>query len=173
MRRLGRVPRRWRLEAIVAVAARFGLFAEVSEQFDSPASVGLGQGKQCVELVTLDLLPFRLRGALLDQPPLLNHVGEPVDQKRSGREAIAPGAAGLLVVALDVFWEVEMGDEPDVGLVDPHAKGDGGDDHDAIVEGENVLVDAARVLIKPGVIGERGNPGGEQPARDCLDLLPR
>ena len=80
----------------------------------------------------------RLR--LVDQPPLLDDVGEAVGHPRVRRQAVAAGAAGLLVVALDALRQVEMRDEAHVGLVDAHAEGDGGDHHDAVLALEARLV---------------------------------
>jgi hypothetical protein len=53
-----------------------------------------------------------------------------------GRQAVAAGAAGLLVVGLDALRQVQVGDEAHVRLVDAHAEGDGGDDDDALAAQE-------------------------------------
>ena len=69
------------------------------------------------------------------------------------RQAIAPGAADLLVVALDAFGQIVMQDKAHIRLVDAHAKGNGGDDDLGIVADEGFLVAAALVILQPGVIG--------------------
>ena len=54
--------------------------------------------------------------------------------------AVPPGAARLLIVALQILGHVVVDDEPDVGLVDAHAEGVGGHhDADPVVE-EIVLI---------------------------------
>ena len=55
-------------------------------------------------------------------------VGEGVEQDGAGGLAVASGAADLLVVGLDGAGERGVDDGADVGFVDAHAEGDGGDD---------------------------------------------
>ena len=55
-------------------------------------------------------------------------VGEGVEQDGAGWEAISAGAAYLLVVLLDRAGERGVDDGADVGFVDAHTEGDGGDD---------------------------------------------
>ena len=86
----------------------------------------------------------------------LHHVGQAVGHPGVGRQAVAAGAAGLLVVALDALGQVEVRDEAHVGLVDAHAEGDGRDHHDAVLAQEAVLVLRARVRgVQAGVVGQR------------------
>ena len=73
-------------------------------------------------------------------PPLLHDVRQPVRHPGVGRQAVAAGAARLLVIALDAFRQVEVRDEAHVGLVDAHAERDRRDHHDAVVAEEAVLV---------------------------------
>ncbi len=63
-----------------------------------------------------------------------------------------------------------MRDETHIGLVDAHAERDRGDDHDAVLVDEAILIAGARVGVKPGMIGQRRDAGLGQ--RDCcvLDL---
>ena len=56
-------------------------------------------------------------------------VGEGVEEDGAGGLAIASGAADLLVVLLDGAGERGVDDGADVGFVDAHAEGDGGDDY--------------------------------------------
>ena len=67
-------------------------------------------------------------------------VGHP----RVGGQAVAAGAAGLLVIALDALRQVEVRDEAHVGLVDAHAERDGRDHDDAVLAQEARLVRGAR-----------------------------
>ena len=55
-------------------------------------------------------------------------VGEAVEEDGAGGEAVATGAAYLLVVAFDGAGQGDVDDGADVGFVDAHAEGDGGDD---------------------------------------------
>ena len=63
-----------------------------------------------------------------------------------------------------------MRDEAHVGLVDAHAEGDGGDDHDAVLVDEAILVAGAHAGVEAGVIGQRRNAGVARASRDILDL---
>ncbi len=71
---------------------------------------------------------------------LLDHVAGAEEQHAFAGQAVAAGAAGFLVVALDVFGQIVMDDEADVGLVDAHAEGDGGADDAHFVAQEKFLV---------------------------------
>ena len=51
-----------------------------------------------------------------------------VVEDAEGGETVAPGAAGFLVVVLEGLREGPVDDEADVGFVDAHAEGGGGDD---------------------------------------------
>ncbi len=84
------------------------------------------------------------------------HVLQPVGHPGVGRQAVAPGAAGLLVVGLDALGQVQVGDEAHVRLVDAHAEGDGGDDDDAVLAQEALLVARAGLGRQAGVVGQRG-----------------
>jgi hypothetical protein len=80
-------------------------------------------------------------------------IGEGVKEDGAGWIAVASGATDLLVVGLDGAGESSMDDGADVGLVDAHAEGDGGDD-DIERAGEEVALDAlARGGVESGVIG--------------------
>ncbi len=68
-------------------------------------------------------------------------VGVAVEQDGAGGVAVAAGAADLLVVGLDRGGQGVVDDGADVGLVDAHAEGDGGDD-DLELAGEELGLDA-------------------------------
>ena len=63
-----------------------------------------------------------------------------------------------------------MRDEAHVRLVDAHAERDRGDDHDAVLVEETVLMPGAHAGIEPGMIGQRGNAGFAERRRDVFDL---
>ena len=104
--------------------------AEVVEQPDTAAIHRLAQAQQRVELRAGDALVLLARRRLLDEPALLNDVRQAVDHPGIRGQAVAAGAAGLLVVRLDALRHVEVRDEAHVRLVDAHAEGDGRDHHD-------------------------------------------
>ena len=62
-----------------------------------------------------------------------------------------------------------MGDEADVRLVDPHAEGDGGNQYQAVLAEEGVLVPVPRRRIQPGMIGQGPQALAGKPARRFLD----
>src|SRR6185437_15160982 len=64
-----------------------------------------------------------------------------VEQDGARGVAVAAGAADLLVKGLDGAGKRDVDDGADVGLVDAHAEGDGGDD-DLELAGEEVALDA-------------------------------
>ena len=80
-------------------------------------------------------------------------VGEGVEEDGAGGLTVAAGAADLLVVGLDGAGESDVDDGADVGLVDAHAEGDGGDD-DLEFAGVEVALDAlADAGFEAGVVG--------------------
>ena len=66
-----------------------------------------------------------------------------------------------------------MGDKPHVRLVDPHAKGDGGNDDDAVLAQKPFLVCCPRVGRQAGVVGHGIKTGIAKPLSRSLDLLAR
>ena len=84
----------------------------------------------------------------LDHLALLHDVLQPVRQPGRRRQAVAPGPAGLLVVALDRLRQVEVGDEPHVGLVDAHPERDRRDHDQAVLAQEAGLVGRAGPLSR-------------------------
>ncbi len=109
----------------------------------------------------------------LDQLALLHHVLEAVGQPGGGRIAVAAGAAGLLVVALDRLRQVQVGHEAHVGLVDAHAEGDRGHDHDPVLAQEAGLVRGARGGVHARVVAHRVDALLHQEGRGLLHGGPR
>ncbi|GAO22467.1 hypothetical protein ALISP_2287 [Alicycliphilus sp. B1] len=81
------------IEAVVAVAAGFGLLAEVAQQPHAAAVRGLGQGQQRVELAAHDGLELLARGAFVDHAALVHHVLQAVGHPGVGGQTVAAGAA--------------------------------------------------------------------------------
>ena len=88
----------------------------------------------------------------------LDDIGQPVGHPRGGREPVAAGSSGLLVVALDALGQVQVRDEPDVRLVDAHAEGDGGHHHHPVLAQEAGLVGRAHRPGQPRVVRQRDDP---------------
>ena len=105
------------------------------------AAVGVAasgdEREQAVDVVAADL---GLADEVRDQPA----VGRRVEQHAAGGLAVAPGAAGLLVVALERGRQRPVPDGAHVGLVDAHAER-GRRDHDAVVGGHEARL--ARVAL--------------------------
>ena len=99
--------------------------------------------------------------AHLDQTSRDHHVLHAEQQQGLGQQTVPPGAARLLVVALDVLRHVVVHDEPHIGLVDPHAERHRRHDHMDVVPGEGVLHSRALGRGHAGVI--RGSPDARLP----------
>ena len=155
----GRVDRLRRLQAIVAIAAALGrILAEMAEQDRAAAAGGLDQGGERVQPLALARLARRLDLGR-DPPPGAREILGAPEQPGLGRLAVAAGAAGLLIISLDRLGQAGMGDEADVGLVDPHAEGDGRDHHHLLGCDERRLVARPDLRLEPGMIGKRRPPG--------------
>ncbi|MCY1237797.1 hypothetical protein D9M72_505060 [compost metagenome] len=94
-----------------------------------------------------------------------------VVQDGGGGFAVAPGAADLLVVAVQRVGDVGVNDEADVGFVDAHAEGGGGHHHVQFVV-EELLVDAVPLALLPaGVVGLSARAQGSEFGRVGLGVL--
>src|SRR5690606_30729792 len=144
--------------------------AEVAEQGLAPAVDGFADAEQRRQLGALDALDLVRALGAVDHAPALADVAQAVEQDGIGRQAVAPGAAGLLHVGLDARRQVQVGDETDVWLVDAHAEGDGGDQHQPLLLEEGVLVGLAYRGRHAGVIGQGAQTLAGQPFRRLLDL---
>ncbi len=150
------------LEAIVAGGAVLdvaGEFAEILQQLLPPARRTLGVLQHLAELGAGRLLLLRARH-LLDEMGLLRDVPRAEEQQAVGGQTVASGAAGFLIVPLDVLGQIVVNDPADVGFVDAHAEGDGGADDPHLVAQEELLVFRTLGRVEAGVIG----PGGETAA---------
>ena len=104
---------------------------------------------------------------LTNQDGVAITVGEP----GIGRQAVTSGAARLLVIGLQAFRKIEMGDEAHVGLVDSHAESDGRHDDKTLFLDEALLMSAADPLVQPGVIGKGLDALCPQPRRGVVHFL--
>ncbi len=128
------------------------LVAEVGEQRPAAAVGDLAPAEQRVELLAIVPLVLLVGVGVVDHLPQAHDVLQSVDHPCVGRLAVAPGAAGFLVVGLDALRQVEMGDEAHVGPVDPHAEGDGGNDDHIVLGEEAVLVFRPHLRAQAGVV---------------------
>ena len=79
----------------------------------------------------------------LEHDPPLQEVRRRVDQHALGLEAVAPGAAGLLLVVLERLRGAGVHDEAHVGSIDPHPERDRRHDDVGVLVEERVLIPAA------------------------------
>ena len=161
---------RW-LQARVAVAAGSGLLPEVAEQVLAAASDRLAQREHGVEVLPQPGLERAIAGTLVDEPPLLHDISEAVRHPGQRRLAVAARAARLLVVPLDRLRQIDVRDEPDIGLVDAHAERDRRDHHDAVVAQEPGLIGRAHRRVEPRVVRQRVDALRAQILRRLLDGL--
>ena len=98
----------------------------------------------------------------LEEELLEAAVGEAVEEDGAGGKAVATGAADLLVVGFDGAGEGDVDDGADVGFVDAHAEGDGGDDDVELAAKEGAL-DA----VAGGTGGRRGRRGRRRWGSAC------
>ena len=80
-------------------------------------------------------------------------VGVGVHEDGAAGLAVASGAADLLVVAFEGAGQRRVDDRADIGFVDAHAEGDGGDDAIELAGLEVLLDGFADLRGKAGVIG--------------------
>ena len=168
---LAAVELRLRVQAVVAAAAVVlrVVLAEVVEQQLAAALAGFRVGHGLAQELLADLLlrhGLPLHELLQFLDVLVAVVG---DAKAFLPVAARP--AGFLIITLDALGDVVMDDEPDVGLVDAHAEGDGGDDHLDVLHQEAVLVLRAGFRVQAGVVGEGLDAVDGQQLGQFLHLL--
>ena len=97
-----------------------------------------------------------------------DHVLCTEEQQCGGRQSVAAGAAGFLVVALDVLRHVVVHDEAHVRFVDAHAEGDRGDDYWNVVAKEAFLDNPPHVCPQAGVVGRCCHASARERLRNFL-----
>ena len=73
-----------------------------------------------------------------------------VKEDAVGRFAVAPGAACFLIIGFQRVGQTKVDDKADVGFVDAHAEGNGGDDHTHVATHEAILY--AGAIRNTGVV---------------------
>ena len=112
----------------------------------------------------------RLRGRRVAEREVLErrHVVAAREELADRRLAVAAGAADLLRVALEALRQVVVVDVAHVGLVDPHAERDRGDD-DVRVRVRPPLLHLDAVLgVHARVVGARGQACRREQRGDAL-----
>ncbi len=165
----GGVPGHRGCHAGVAVAARCGFLVEVAQQLDASAVDGLAEGEHRIEVAHLTAFEHLVALAGFDEAALGDDIAESVDHPRIRGQSVTAGATGLLVVTFDRPWQVEVGDEADIGFVDAHAEGDRGDHDDAVFAEESRLVLRAHLTGQPCVIGQSGDAASCQRFGQLVD----
>src|SRR4051794_5704579 len=121
-RNFGHIDRRWRFQAIVAIAAALGwIVAEMTQQHRAAAQRSFDEPRECIQPLAFAWAAARL-DLLLDPLPGASEILRGPEQPRFGGFSIAAGAAGLLVISLDAFGDRGMGDQTHIRLVDAHAE---------------------------------------------------
>ena len=115
---------------------------------------------------------FVLHG-VLDQETLGLHVRGGIEQDAPSRLAVAPRAARLLIVGLDILRHIVMDDIAHVGFVDAHAEGVRRDDDRQPVVEEVLLRRAPFLVRKSRVVTPDGDAALFQQLVDGVGLLAR
>ncbi len=84
------------------------------------------------------------------------NVGMGKQEKALRLQSVPAGPADLLVIVFHAFGQIIMEHEPDIGLVDAHAKGDGGHHDPHVIPDEFGLETVPVRIIKPRMIGPHG-----------------
>ena len=126
------------------------------QQINPPAAAGLHISQGFLDQLLSDLL---LSHWFVVQKFLeLFNVLMAVKSQTMASSAISSRSSRFLVIALQTLGNVVVDDEPDIGLIDPHAKGNGGDHHIHLFHEERVLMTGACGRIQTRVVGKGFDP---------------
>jgi hypothetical protein len=148
-RGFGRIPGLRRIETGIAVSAGRAFLAEVMQQPHAPAAGALAEAEQRIELGEGHAPELLAALGLLEHAAQVHEIAQAVGHPCIRRLAVAPGAAGLLVIRFDALRQVALRDEAHVGLVDAHAEGDRGDIDLALLALEALLVARCALPVHP------------------------
>ena len=167
-------------DTVSAVAAALRrLLAEVAQQVGAQAAAGLAVAHhllQPAQVLLVDKLALLLIERLIlrgvfDKIFCRLHIPNREQQQAVCRRTVPARAARLLVVAFDILGHVVVHHKADVGLVDSHPEGVGGDHHPGAVELKVLLVAPALLVVQPRVIAGGGKSLLPQFVADRLDRL--
>ena len=102
---------------------------------------------------------FLSRWFLINETHVFDYIARIEKQQALARKPIASGTSGFLIVTFDILGQIVMSDKAHIGLIDSHAKGDGGADHSQLVAQEQLLMPGALLRGKTGVIRFCGDAG--------------
>src|SRR5881227_3073643 len=89
----------------------------------------------------VEVAPARFAFTLfVDEMELLGDIARAEQQHAFAWQSVPPGAPCLLVIALQVFWQIVMHHEADVWFVDAHSKCNCRSDHADIISQEGFLI---------------------------------
>ncbi len=117
--------------------------------------------------------PLRRRKALIDLLTTVTNVIGTKERERLSGCSVAASATDLLVVRLNRFRQVCMGNPTDVWLVDPHAKGDGRNHDQPVLLLKTPLNNTTVLRLHPAVVMTGGMPRFSQRLRDGFCFGPR
>ena len=156
------------------VAAVTGLvrpfLREIAQERGATAFARLGIVHHLAQLLARD--PRFALAFLVDETRLFDDIAGAEKENAIARQTVATGAAGFLVVALDVLRQIVVHDEADVWFVDPHPEGDRRAHHPHVVAQEHLLVLRALARFEAGVIRLRreSRPRSASRAIESADL---
>ena len=110
------------LQTIIATIAGLlrKLFAEVFEQRRTPAFARLGIMHHLPELLSRD--PRFALTLFINEMQLLGNIARAEKQHAFAGQPVAPGTSRLLIIALQILWQIVMHDETHIRFVDTHAE---------------------------------------------------
>ena len=129
------------------------VLAKVGEQVAPAAGAGVGIVHHAAEFAQQHLGLFRVT-LHLTKAAEFEVVARAVEEERLAVQPVAAGAAGFLVVALDVFGQVYVDDVAHIAFVDAHAKGNGGHHNLHLIFQELLLVRSALFGGHACVVGQ-------------------
>ena len=116
---------------------------------------------------------FDRRISALDEKFLHARVGVVEQQLANGGLAVAPGAAGLLIIGFHAAGNFEVHDKADIGAIDPHAERVGRNRDVAFPADKTVLRGLALRVVQPAVVGDALDAPRGEFGRDRLHALAR
>ena len=162
------------LQARITVAARLRQrVTKGGQQNRPPALRRLAQAHKQFEAAALHLFMRLVRIRHVNQPAHLGYVAHRVKHPRIRRQPVPSRAPGLLIVRLNGLWDNGVRHKAHIRLVDAHAKRNRGANDQARLLQEALLMQRARGLVQPSVIGQRLKTMRRQPVRGILRVLAR
>src|SRR5260370_19544695 len=145
------------LTVIAIGTIRIGIdLAKVAKQRAAAAIVSFAIAQHLLELLTRNPLLF-LAGFLVDHKLDFNAITIVQEERTLSGLTIAPGAPGLLVVTLQVAWQIEMDYCAHIRLGDTHTKGHSRYQNRHIIADKAPLVCSALFSTQSSVIRQRTN----------------